>query len=246
MHDCISRVEHPDYQKQQSDSHHCLCFPVIVRYNHLAVDPLVFVLISLSSMIIPLAFRLATFPSPSALGTDGTFSLTNFLIWTQTAMNYALISATVPSLRPFVNNLVTHYGGSGQAKSGSGGYGSGGYAHGSGDHKGGHSASAMGFNGSLGTAAGPSGPGYQMNTIKSQLRSKNRDPGYAAEDAIETQHARRGQPDYVLPRPDLVSGPTTQSNAFHVQKEKGDAGSVGSDDSQRLIIRKDTTWVIER
>ncbi|KAK0261592.1 hypothetical protein LTR35_017845 [Friedmanniomyces endolithicus] len=60
-------------------------------------------------LLIVIALRLATFPS-SGLTTNPTLRLDLFIVWTQTELNWSIISATVPSLRPFLRGLNTYTG----------------------------------------------------------------------------------------------------------------------------------------
>jgi hypothetical protein len=65
-------------------------------------------------IIIIIAFRLRSFHQ-SGLTTDFTFLETIYIALTQTQVNYSLISATIPNLRPIINNLNTHYGAMGES-----------------------------------------------------------------------------------------------------------------------------------
>ncbi|ERF77066.1 hypothetical protein EPUS_06284 [Endocarpon pusillum Z07020] len=64
-------------------------------------------------MIVIIAFRLATFDE-AGFTTHPTLLEDLFVVWTQAELNYSTISATIPSLRPFMNNLNTQFGGLGQ------------------------------------------------------------------------------------------------------------------------------------
>lgn len=61
-------------------------------------------------MIIPIVFRLATFDS-SARNSDFFLAEDLFIVWTQTELNYSIISATIPTLRIFATTLNTQFGG---------------------------------------------------------------------------------------------------------------------------------------
>lgn len=65
-------------------------------------------------IIIIIAFRLRAFHQ-TGLTTDFTFLETIYIALTQTQVNYSLISATIPNLRPIINNLNTHYGAMGES-----------------------------------------------------------------------------------------------------------------------------------
>ncbi|KAK5674398.1 hypothetical protein LTS10_012786 [Elasticomyces elasticus] len=55
-------------------------------------------------MIVIVALRLASF-NQRGFATDPTLYQAEFISWTSTELNYSLISATIPIIRPFVNNL---------------------------------------------------------------------------------------------------------------------------------------------
>lgn len=170
-------------------------------------------LTALRSMIIAIGFRLGTF-DVAGLTTDPFISEDQFIIWTQTELCYSIISSTVPTLRPFVNNFTTHYGGSG-GRSGRN-YGSG-YATNSRENN-----------------SVPRSTGYQL---KSLTKSKNRDKH---DDAVEQEdRAWEGPVDAYQYG---VAG-NSKVKKEH-DKSSGDARSIGSNDSQRMIIRKDVSWAI--
>ncbi|QSZ33169.1 hypothetical protein DSL72_002755 [Monilinia vaccinii-corymbosi] len=60
-------------------------------------------------IIIAIAYRLATFDE-DGLTKNPTILEDRFIMWTQTELNYSVISAIIPSLRPFVISLSTYYG----------------------------------------------------------------------------------------------------------------------------------------
>jgi hypothetical protein len=60
-------------------------------------------------IIVIIAFRLHTFHH-AGLTTNFTLLEAMYITLTQTQVNYSLISATIPNLRPIINNLNTHYG----------------------------------------------------------------------------------------------------------------------------------------
>ena len=65
-------------------------------------------------LIIIIAFRLHSF-NYAGLTTNFTFYESLYVTLTQTQVNYSLISATIPVLRPIINNLNTHYGAMGES-----------------------------------------------------------------------------------------------------------------------------------
>nr|POF17889.1 hypothetical protein CFP56_13301 [Quercus suber] len=46
------------------------------------------------------------------VGSDFSLGNTIYIVLTETQLNYSIISATIPIMRPFFNSLVTHYGAS--------------------------------------------------------------------------------------------------------------------------------------
>lgn len=181
-------------------------------------------------MIITIAFRLSTFNKAGRI-TNPTLLEDLFIVWTQTELNYSFISATILNLRPFVNNLNTQFGGLGEAESGNG-YG---YGSGSGIH--------MRSNGS-----------YQMSNLKSVDRSNIRDE-YAATQSAGCWDGQCNAYSYGISVPSTGVGVGNshsggKKNAAKLEKPreediKGDATSVGSNDSRRMIIRKDMSWKLE-
>lgn len=71
---------------------------------------------ALLSLIIPIAFQFANYDA-AGLTTDPTFREALFVVWTQVEMHFSLISATIPVLRPVINNLNTSYSSLGPAGS---------------------------------------------------------------------------------------------------------------------------------
>ncbi|KAL1585241.1 hypothetical protein WHR41_05809 [Cladosporium halotolerans] len=68
------------------------------------------------ALIIPIAFQFANYDA-AGLTTDPTFREALFVVWTQVEMHFSLISATIPVLRPVINNLNTSYSSLGPAGS---------------------------------------------------------------------------------------------------------------------------------
>lgn len=168
-------------------------------------------------MIVTTAFRIATFDS-SGWTTNPTIREDLFIIWTQAELDYSIISATIPILRPFMQNLNSQFGGMGKT---SNGYGYG-YEHGS-------------------------NRGYQLSNMQSSSKSKTRnevdpkstgglDPqphDYNYE--IWANNENQGQ----VPQERKMERRTPSKDEIN-----GDATSVDSNDSQRLIIRKDVTFQV--
>jgi hypothetical protein len=181
-------------------------------------------------MIIIIAFRLSTF-NKAGLITNPTLLEDRFIVWTQTELNYSLISATIPSLRHFVTNLNTQFGGLGQTESGNG-YG---YGGGSGIH--------VRSNGC-----------YQLSNLKSVDRANIRDEHTATQSAAGLDGQSNAYsysiwvPSTGVDVNNSHSGgkrTTTKSGTPGEENINGDATSVGSNDSRRMIIRKDISWEVE-
>jgi hypothetical protein len=181
-------------------------------------------------MIITIAFRLSTFNKADRI-TNPTLLEDLFIVWTQTELNYSLTSATIPILRPCVNNLNTQFGGLGQAESGNG------YDYGSG------SGIHVRSNGN-----------YQMSNLKSVDRSNIRDE-YAATQSAGGWDRQSNAYSYGISVPRTGVGVSNshsggKRNAAKLDKSReeeinGDTTSVGSNDSRRMIIRKDISWKLE-
>ena len=181
-------------------------------------------------MIITIAFRLSTFDKAGRI-TNPTLPEDLFIVWTQTELNYSLISATIPSLRPFVTNLNTQFGGLGDAESGNGyRYRSGFVTH-------------MRSNDS-----------YHMSNLKSVDRGNIRDEHTATQSA-DGPDGQSNAYSYGILVPSTGVGVSNshsggKRNAARLGKPgkeeiNGDATSVGSNDSKRMIIRKDVSWKLE-
>lgn len=167
-------------------------------------------------MIIAIAYRLANFDA-NGLTKNPMFLEDKFIVWTQTELNYSVISAIIPSLRPFVKNLSTYYG----------------------QELGGRSGYTL-----------EDSENYQLSNLGSGFRDENRrldsrvgndvDPDdykfrvWANEEG-ERRSARKHK------------NVGESSNGWPGKSSDGgtDGLSVGSSDSQRMIIKKDTTWTVQ-
>ena len=97
-----------DVQGKKVDSHICVCLPVNVSAACRTSLAQAHLLTEDFSIIIPVAFRLATY-DPVGLTVDPTFKEVLFVVWTQAELHFSIIFATIPVLRPVVNNLNTSY-----------------------------------------------------------------------------------------------------------------------------------------
>lgn len=172
-------------------------------------------------MTITIIFRLLTFDKNGRI-TNFTLLETVFIVWTQTELNYSLISATIPTLRPFVSNFNTQLGGIGNTD---------GYGYGTG------SSTIAKSNGS-----------YQMSRLKSVDGSKvekeeiEDDPKDTRLGTTDTYSDDVQHTSEIMDVED--SNTNGKSNKVKLDQPKddvinGDATSVDSDDSRQMIIRKD-------
>lgn len=124
----LSCMELADVQNTEVDSRVCICLPADVSAAFRTTLGTSQVLTKIRSIIIPIAFRLATY-DPAGLTVDPTFKEVLFVVWTQVELHFSIISATIPVLRPVANNLNTSYSSLGPVVSSSGyaGSSSGGY-----------------------------------------------------------------------------------------------------------------------
>jgi len=170
-------------------------------------------------VIVTTAFRIATFDS-SGWTTNPTIREDLFIVWTQAELNYSIISATIPILRPFMQNLNSQFGGMGTTSSGYG------YGYENGSNR-----------------------GYQLSDMQSAGKSKVRNEV----DPTKSTGGLDPQPhDYNYEiwsnnesQAQVPPETKTEQHRTHSKDEtNGDATSVDSNDSQRLIIRKDVTFQV--
>jgi hypothetical protein len=184
-------------------------------------------------MIIIIAFRLANFNKHNR-STNPFLAEDLFIVWTQTELNYSLIAATVPSLRSFGNILNTQFGGITKAEGNE-------YANGTGS----------------GTYNNKTGPGtYQMSHMRSANRELDPEGPTAGGNGLDG-HANAYSYGIWVPTTgaDIQNGNPNQPGGGKRGAGKtsrpredtvnGDTTSVGSNDSRRMIIRKDITFEVE-
>nr|OQO10335.1 hypothetical protein B0A51_18303 [Rachicladosporium sp. CCFEE 5018] len=159
-------------------------------------------------MIVIVALRLSSFDE-SGMRLDPTLLEAQFIAWTSAELNYSIISATIPILRPFIATLSTTYGG-----------------------QGGFSGDAYGSSWSGGKGSSSAARGGATRSIPMNLLNRSRNGRNTTRSWLEGDKEGAG---------------TSTAHAEHPtygtrQKDIGDATSVESDDSQRMIIRKDVSW----
>lgn len=170
-------------------------------------------------LLVFIGLKLSSF-NQHALTTDPFLHEADFICWTEISMNYAVIAATIPIIRELLADLSTHQGGS---------PGFGGYTYGSG---GGYTRFDKP------TAVNNSFP---MRTLKSADRSRN-----GRGDTIDQEIEDDGTYSYNIrgaPRQGYAPGgdAVEQGKGYN---GNGDARSMGSGDSQKMIIKKDITWEV--
>lgn len=172
--------------------------------------------LTVPSIIIFIAFRMDTFDS-AGYTTNPYIREASFIAWTQSELNYSLISATIPTFQSFLKNLNTGFGGIG---AGDGKYG---YGYGSGSGSRARKESHM---------------SYQM----SKMRSTNE--SVAIDEPHEELHSTRAQEQRA--NLDMNSGTTVaivgQGNGGAAAN--GETTSIESDGSGKMMIRKDMQWSI--
>lgn len=165
-------------------------------------------------MTVLAGLRLNSFRQ-DGLTVDPTLMEAEFLCWTSAELNYSVISATLPILRPLVTNLATHYGG--------------------------------GFGQSDGrTYADGSSGSYLRSRMRGDDSIQLQSFGHRKSDHVGHQvsiQKSQGESRYVK---SLARGYTGAKRGSVIgEQANGDAISVGSSDSKKMIIRKDTTWAVQ-
>ncbi|KAK0620408.1 hypothetical protein B0T14DRAFT_567155 [Immersiella caudata] len=136
-------------------------------------------------------------------------------ICTQIHIAYAIIATTIPCLRPFMSALNTHYGGPKEAKVSSGG--------------------------KLSKLTGGSG----SNSDSSKKQPETFEAGYDLDEITPAGADIESQVE--KPRPTARHWDYDRSayRAEVMSTGGGDAGSTQSNDSQKMVISKNTEWHIE-
>ncbi|KAK0641657.1 hypothetical protein B0T16DRAFT_461695 [Cercophora newfieldiana] len=167
-------------------------------------------------VIIPILLRLL-YLSNEISSPDPTLDGAMTSICTQIHIAYAIIATTTPCLRPFMSALSTHYGGPKEAKTPNGS--------------------------KLSKLTGGSGSGNNSKTPKRQPDHNTLKAGYDLDEITAVG------PDVEKPRPaarEWDHERLAYRSAVVVSTcGGGDAGSTQSNDSQRMIISKNTEWQVE-
>lgn len=193
-------------------------------------------------MFPPIAFRLHYVLS-EVNSSDPTLKLANVVILTQVELVVAIVSATVPCLRPFMAATYTTWGGRVDTVSDSG------------YHK---RAYAAGQNGSANTAGGTTAKDFRSIRIG---RSKNNTETSKSQEEIGLEpmnpRGKKKSPGWEEVgnaledgRDDRYPSTTTKESGYEyiagssTNPVQEDQQSSGSHDSQNLIIRRDIEWAV--
>jgi hypothetical protein len=177
-------------------------------------------------VVITVAFRLATFID-SDRESNPTLTETLFIVWTQAESCYSLMSATVPCLRPFVINLNTHFGGLGAGESQ--------YGYSSGERSDNNTYELLKMK-SAGKSGTTSTTGNEPHTDFA-----TRQAPAARLDGTSDLYSYG-----VWAAPSLSSRAGRRISGMLNDNAKADATSVESNDSEKMIIRKDVTYSVHR
>ena len=172
-------------------------------------------------MLIAVGFRLGSFDK-AGYTINPTLLEASYICWTQTEMNYSIVSAIIPSATKLVKSLSTNYGVAFGVTS-SGGYGPSSLASGN------HNAA---------TAASESIPLSSLKSIRQRMSAttSGRD-----EFRVLTSNEDMNYSYEIGSRLAPNSADRKQSQA---RSQPEDTVSVQSDESQKMIIRKDITYEV--
>ncbi|KAE9371832.1 hypothetical protein N431DRAFT_377866, partial [Stipitochalara longipes BDJ] len=151
--------------------------------------------------------------------TDPSFDGVFFAAWTQTELAFSVISATLPCLKPFMSTISTNWGEAPKpefaSSNQSGSYGL---------------KDLFGKSNTTGT-----------NASKSEVAASERESQYNLATDLPYEPVHGNAINHRTLRGDSVSHTTTVMHGFTL----GDAVSTRSNDSQQMIIRKDTMYSVD-
>jgi len=167
--------------------------------------------------LIAFAILRLHFLSKGITSLNPTLDLVGAVVWAAIEVHYSNLAATIPCFRPFMMAVSTDYGATEpRPATSSKGYGS----YGSGNHRGRES--------SYGLSAMRSGNGTRTNSMNPGVFSMS----------------RRG-----IPRMDAANGfghgGNNKSTVIH-EVTNHDSNSIGSNDSRKMIIKKEVDFRVER
>lgn len=184
-------------------------------------------------LLIFIGYRMSTFDS-AAYTVDPFLANATFISWTQAQLSVSLITATLPTFRNFLKSLSTGFGGIGVSSSD-------GYLYGYG------SQGRTRFRG----PAKDGGSSYKLSKLRSVPRSALRST-HDEEPRENNDHILQAQinQDKIDPLTGRSGGSeaTAHWSAGTTGSDSGanaDAASIGSDESRRMIIRKEMNYTVK-
>ncbi|KAK1813465.1 hypothetical protein LTR12_012113, partial [Friedmanniomyces endolithicus] len=184
-------------------------------------------------LLVATGFRLASFDK-LGFTVDPTLLEASYVCWTQTEMNYSVISATIPTATKFVKELNTHYGAAHGVPSNRNAYGP---AYGSVSH--------VRSKRPRGTMRSDDVP---LSTLKPSRKkisdtadSWNQFHYLGSEEDISNRNKIRG-----IQHPPDLSIEASARGPDQAKSRPVDSTSVESGESQRMIIRKSVAWHVRR
>lgn len=192
--------------------------------------------------VIPfLIIRLVSYPHHH-LSTNPTFVLTHFSVWTQTTLYVSLMVSTIPCLKPFVAGLNTGYGAFDTehvATQAYASYGSNGYAS---RQRRGRGSNILSSKSGTGFDEESSGFGGDRNRKKRAMANEGAGTNTSG-------HHGRTSPAVANDLDARLAGQEEEHGkgkaTTHAMAVAQDGNSIGSNDSQQMIIRKDVAWKVE-
>ena len=171
-------------------------------------------------MVIAIAFQLTTFDE-YGWAKDPFIILAPSIAWSQAELNWALISATIPTFQNFLKILNTHFGGLSV----------------------GESQYGYGTNGSRSRSKG--NMEYELSKMRSESKVDAMYESYGQRIGPQTNvqdiWVNTSRPTSAVPTAE--TGNTTETRMR--PPTHGYTASVDSYGSQRLMIRKDVTWNVK-
>lgn len=173
-------------------------------------------------MLIATGFRLGSFDK-AGFSINPTLLEASYICWTQTEMNYSIVSATIPSATKLVKSLSTNYGVAFGVTS-SGGYGP---------------SSLTSRNHGTTTAGGDGIPLSSLKSIRQRMSATT-----SGRDEFRVLTSKEDMNySYEIGSSRLANGGIDRKLS-QAKSRPEDAQSVQSAESQRMIIRKDITYEV--
>jgi len=177
----------------------------------------------LHSILAVIGFRLSNI-STAALQIDPTLHLASFICWTQTETSFSIITVTTPMMVVFLADLVTYYGGAGGLTVSETACEYNFY-----DRARGQTAINEGI--PLGTLQ--SGTSHKSGKLQNETYIRARSDG-------TYDYGVRGRSEHRA----SAAGPANSARHRGDGENSVDATSVGSGDSQKMIIRRDLAYYV--